>query len=194
MSVIISRALPDVRDGLKPSQRRILVAMHDLDLGPDRLDEQVRRHRRRDDEALPPARRGDHLPDAGAHGPGRGTCAIAWSTRRATSAPSPGCRRRRCGIAYRRHVHPHPGWHTSHRRDRPGRTELGGGPFLGGVQQGWAAGRRVEAVPQRRSPHAASCEPREGFEITGTGNHPLLCLEQQGMACRRSRWRLLERD
>jgi DNA gyrase subunit A len=34
MSVIISRALPDVRDGLKPSQRRILLAMHDLNLGP----------------------------------------------------------------------------------------------------------------------------------------------------------------
>ena len=34
MSVIISRALPDVRDGLKPSQRRILVAMGDLNLGP----------------------------------------------------------------------------------------------------------------------------------------------------------------
>ncbi|MBL8820530.1 MAG: DNA gyrase subunit A [Planctomyces sp.] len=34
MSVIISRALPDVRDGLKPSQRRILVAMNDLSLGP----------------------------------------------------------------------------------------------------------------------------------------------------------------
>ncbi len=34
MSVIISRALPDVRDGLKPSQRRILVAMRDLNLGP----------------------------------------------------------------------------------------------------------------------------------------------------------------
>jgi DNA gyrase subunit A len=34
MSVIISRALPDVRDGLKPSQRRILVAMNDLNLGP----------------------------------------------------------------------------------------------------------------------------------------------------------------
>ncbi|MHC4971944.1 MAG: DNA gyrase subunit A [Planctomycetota bacterium] len=34
MSVIVSRALPDVRDGLKPSQRRILVAMHDLNLGP----------------------------------------------------------------------------------------------------------------------------------------------------------------
>ena len=34
MSVIVSRALPDVRDGLKPSQRRILTAMHDLKLGP----------------------------------------------------------------------------------------------------------------------------------------------------------------
>src|SRR5881392_293116 len=34
MSVIISRALPDARDGLKPSQRRILYAMHDLSLFP----------------------------------------------------------------------------------------------------------------------------------------------------------------
>jgi len=34
MSVIVSRALPDARDGLKPSQRRILVAMNDLNLGP----------------------------------------------------------------------------------------------------------------------------------------------------------------
>ncbi len=34
MSVIMSRALPDVRDGLKPSQRRILVAMNDLNVGP----------------------------------------------------------------------------------------------------------------------------------------------------------------
>ena len=36
MSVIISRALPDARDGLKPSQRRILFAMHDLSLLPGR--------------------------------------------------------------------------------------------------------------------------------------------------------------
>jgi len=34
MSVIIARALPDVRDGLKPAQRRILYAMHDLNLTP----------------------------------------------------------------------------------------------------------------------------------------------------------------
>ncbi len=36
MSVIVSRALPDVRDGLKPVQRRILVAMNDLGLRHDR--------------------------------------------------------------------------------------------------------------------------------------------------------------
>jgi len=36
MSVIISRALPDVRDGLKPVQRRILYAMKELGLGPDK--------------------------------------------------------------------------------------------------------------------------------------------------------------
>src|SRR5512141_3479251 len=36
MSVIISRALPDVRDGLQPSQRRILYAMHELGLYPPR--------------------------------------------------------------------------------------------------------------------------------------------------------------
>ena len=34
MSVIISRALPDVRDGLKPSQRRIFFAMRQLNLSP----------------------------------------------------------------------------------------------------------------------------------------------------------------
>ncbi len=36
MSVIVDRALPDARDGLKPSQRRILVAMNDLGLAPTR--------------------------------------------------------------------------------------------------------------------------------------------------------------
>ena len=36
MSVIVQRALPDVRDGLKPVHRRILFAMHELGLSPDR--------------------------------------------------------------------------------------------------------------------------------------------------------------
>ena len=36
MSVIVSRALPDARDGLKPVHRRILYAMHEMGLRPDR--------------------------------------------------------------------------------------------------------------------------------------------------------------
>src|ERR687893_2997251 len=36
MSVIVSRALPDVPDGLKPVHRRVLYAMHDLGLQPNR--------------------------------------------------------------------------------------------------------------------------------------------------------------
>ena len=35
MSVIVSRALPDVRDGLKPVQRRILYAMHEMGIRPN---------------------------------------------------------------------------------------------------------------------------------------------------------------
>ncbi len=35
MSVIVARALPDARDGLKPVHRRILYAMHDMGLGPN---------------------------------------------------------------------------------------------------------------------------------------------------------------
>src|ERR1043165_5804005 len=36
MSVIVQRALPDVRDGLKPVHRRILFAMHEAGLAPNR--------------------------------------------------------------------------------------------------------------------------------------------------------------
>src|ERR687896_93041 len=36
MSVIVSRALPDVRDGLKPVHRRVLYAMHEAGLQPGR--------------------------------------------------------------------------------------------------------------------------------------------------------------
>jgi DNA gyrase subunit A len=34
MSVIVGRALPDVRDGLKPVHRRVIYAMHELGFGP----------------------------------------------------------------------------------------------------------------------------------------------------------------
>src|SRR5271154_4476349 len=62
MSVIISRALPDVRDGLKPSQRRILYAMHELGLLPGRstskcagiVGETMKRYHPHGDQAIYP--------------------------------------------------------------------------------------------------------------------------------------------
>jgi len=41
MSVIVSRALPDARDGLKPVQRRILFAMYELGLRADNAHKKV---------------------------------------------------------------------------------------------------------------------------------------------------------
>ncbi len=57
MSVIASRALPDVRDGLKPVQRRILYAMREMGLDPEQATSQVRRHHRRSAQELSSSRR-----------------------------------------------------------------------------------------------------------------------------------------
>ena len=57
MSVIVGRALPDVRDGLKPVHRRVLFSMHESGLQPNRPVPQVRERRRRRDGQLPSARR-----------------------------------------------------------------------------------------------------------------------------------------
>ena len=57
MSVIVSRALPDVRDGLKPVHRRVLYAMNELGLVPGRPYKKSRDGRRRRARQVPPARR-----------------------------------------------------------------------------------------------------------------------------------------
>ena len=44
MSVIVGRALPDIRDGLKPVHRRILYSMHSLSLYPDKPIRKQQRH------------------------------------------------------------------------------------------------------------------------------------------------------
>ena len=70
MSVIVSRALPDVRDGLKPVHRRVLYTMHEMGLTSTAALPQVRRHRRRGDGQVPPARRPVAVRRAGAPRPG----------------------------------------------------------------------------------------------------------------------------
>ena len=57
MSVIVSRALPDVRDGLKPVHRRILYSMFDIGMTPDKSYSKSARVVGDVLGALPPARR-----------------------------------------------------------------------------------------------------------------------------------------
>ena len=64
MSVIMSRALPDVRDGLKPVHRRIIWDMERAGLPARPHLRQVRPRHRRHDGALPPARRTRPIYDA----------------------------------------------------------------------------------------------------------------------------------
>jgi len=86
MSVIISRALPDARDGLKPSQRRILYAMHDCHY----FQSQHRKCAKICGDTS-----GNYHPHGEAviyptlvHMPNRGQCANDLSTVRGTSAQS----------------------------------------------------------------------------------------------------------
>ena len=106
LSVITSRALPDVRDGLKPVQRRILY--HDVAAEPDRRRQapQVRQGRRRRDGQLPPARRRGALRDAGAHG---AAVLAALSARRRLGQLRLARRRQRRGVC----ATPSAGWRGS---------------------------------------------------------------------------------
>ena len=97
MSVIVSRALPDVRDGLKPVHRRILYGMLDAGLRPDRAAHEVLAGRRPRDGQLPPARRQRDLRRARPDGAGLLACATRWSTVTARSArPTPSRSPRPC--------------------------------------------------------------------------------------------------
>ena len=105
MSVIISRALPDARDGLKPSQRRILLAMHDLSLFPEPPAPQVRQNLRRHQRQLPSARRSGRFTRRWCTWRSRGPCANGSWTARATSVPSKAIRPPPCVTPRRRMTH-----------------------------------------------------------------------------------------
>ena len=102
MSVIVGRALPDVRDGLKPVHRRVLFAMNEMGLQPNRRYVKCARIVGDGDGQVPPARRLGDLRHARPHGAGLLAARTRWSTARATSArsttiPPPPCGTRRPG-------------------------------------------------------------------------------------------------
>ena len=105
MSVIVARALPDARDGLKPVHRRILYAMHDMGLRPGAtykksarlVGEVLGKYHPHGDQAI---------YDAMARMAQDFSFAIPWLMGKATLAAKMATNRRRCAI-------PRRGWRTS---------------------------------------------------------------------------------
>jgi DNA gyrase subunit A len=93
MSVIVGRALPDVRDGLKPVHRRVLYAMYDGGYRPDRGYSKCSRVV---GDVMGSTTRTATAPSTtpSCASPSRGRCATRWSTARATSARRATTRRR----------------------------------------------------------------------------------------------------
>ena len=95
MSVIVGRALPDVRDGLKPVHRRVLYAMHELNNDWNRAYKKSARivgdvigkyHPTATSPSMTPSSAWRRISP----------CVTCWSTARATSARSTATTRRRC--------------------------------------------------------------------------------------------------
>ncbi len=93
MCVIVGRALPDVRDGLKPVHRRVLFAMNELGLGPTRARAKCAAIVGEVMGNYPPARRRRRSTTRSCAWRRTSRCATRSSTRRATSAPSTATRR-----------------------------------------------------------------------------------------------------
>ncbi len=109
MSVIVGRALPDIRDGLKPVHRRILYGMSEHGSALQPSDAEVRQDRRRSAGQVPSARRRVRSTTRWFAWRRRFRCATRWWMARATSARWTAIRRRRCGT-------PRRGFRASRRR------------------------------------------------------------------------------
>ncbi len=156
MSVIVSRALPDVRDGLKPVHRRILYAMHEAGLQPGPAEAEVRPRRRRRDGRLPPARRHGDLRHARPHG--AAVLAALPARRRPGQLRQPRRRRRGGhalhGVPARADRHRAPARHRRrHRRLRPQLRRVAA-----------AAGRAAVALPEPARQRLGRHRRRHGHE------------------------------
>ena len=96
LSTITDRALPDVRDGLKPVQRRVLYAMREMRLDPDDRGQQVRQGGRRRDGRATTRTATSRSTTPWCAWPRTSPSAIRWSTARATSATSTAITPRPC--------------------------------------------------------------------------------------------------
>ena len=101
MSVIVGRALPDVRDGLKPVHRRVLFSMNEAGLQPNRPYRKCARIVGDVMGKFHPHGDSADLRHAGAPRPRTSRCATRSSTARATSARSTTIRPRPCGTPRR---------------------------------------------------------------------------------------------
>ena len=133
MSVIVGRALPDVRDGLKPVHRRILYAMYEDNLTTRQALQEVRHLRGRRAGPVPPPRRRLRVRRPGASGPGFLHALYA------------GGRPRQLRLR---------GWRS------PGRLPLHRGPPVQDLQRnaaGYREGHRGLGPQLRREPQGAPC-------------------------------------
>ena len=145
LSTIVSRSLPDVRDGLKPVHRRILFAMWEMGLGPTAKYPQERGRRRRGAREVPPPRRPGCLRRHGQDGPG--LLSPLSARRRLGKLRQP---RRRPGSGHALYRGPA----LADRRRAPGRDRQGHRrlpPELRQLAQGAAcASRAVPPAPRER--------------------------------------------
>ena len=165
MSVIVSRAIPDLRDGLKPVHRRILYAMSETGNTHDKAYRKSRAARRRRHGQVPSARRQRDLRRAGADG--AGLLDVAAAARRAGQLRLDG-RRPAGGDALHRGAHGQ-ARRLPPRRHRQGDRRLPAELRRQGHGADGAAGALPEHARQRRRRHRRrhgdqhpAAQPRRG--------------------------------